>query len=69
VELLEKKLVSLGKPRVANVVSAELDYGMIRMFETVADGRIEHEFAVLRGLREACEWLDVDPERVHWPSR
>jgi hypothetical protein len=66
-DLVERRLDSLS-PRVANVVAADLDFGMIRMFEAMMEGRVEHEFRVFRDLDEACEWLDVDPAIVTWPT-
>ncbi len=69
VGLVGMKMASLGEPKVANVVSANLDYGMVRMFKAVADGRLDHEFTVFRSLEEACSWLGVDPTQVDWPKQ
>lgn len=68
VGLVGKKMASLGSPRVANVVAADLDFGMIRMFQARADGRLHHDFQVFRSMAEACEWLEVDHNSIDWPS-
>ena len=60
VALLGEKLKTLGKPKVANVVSTDIDFGMIRMFEIYAEGVLQHEFHVFRSLEEACEWLGIE---------
>lgn len=69
VGLVGQKLASLGEPQVATVVSADFDFGMVRMFKAVSDGRLDHDFNVFRDLGEACEWLGIDPEGVDWPGR
>jgi hypothetical protein len=68
VDLIDRKMATLGGPRVANVVSAEFDFGMIRMFEGISDGRLDHEFAVFRSLQDACDWLEVDMTHIEWPG-
>jgi hypothetical protein len=67
VEQVAKKIAALGEPRVANVVSADLDYGMIRMFMSVSDGKLDHDFSVFRDIQEACDWLRIDAVRIEWP--
>ena len=68
VSLVGKKMTALGSPRVANVVGADLDFGMIRIFQARADGRLHHHFQVFRSFEEACQWLDVDCASVDWPK-
>lgn len=33
---------------------------MIRLFEAIAEDRIDHSFAVFRSLQEVCDWLEID---------
>lgn len=60
IDVLASRGAELGHPRVAQVVARDLDYGMMRMLELKAEGRIAHDFAVFRSLPEACTWLGVD---------
>ncbi len=61
IELVRKHQARLGRPRVAQVVSCDVDFGMLRMLELPSDSRLDHEFAVFRDLPAACAWLGIDP--------
>jgi hypothetical protein len=66
VRLVAEKVKRLGKPVVANVVSADYDFGMARMFELHSEGRIDHDFQVFKNLAEACAWLGIDSADLEW---
>jgi hypothetical protein len=68
VELIRRHLEKFGKPRVANVVSRDHDYGMTRMLELTSQDELPHEFSVFRDIDEACEWLEIDRSAVLWPE-
>jgi hypothetical protein len=68
-ELVAECVAPLGRPRVANVVSTDLDYGMVRMFELLAEFKIDHFFSGFRSIDEACAWIGVDPARIQWPDQ
>ncbi len=55
------------RPCMAVVVSADYDFGMLRMLELKGEGQLPHDLKVFRNLDEACDWVDVDPERIAWP--
>jgi len=52
----EKTADERGGGRSAIVVSSEVDYGMSRMFQSIADG-LPTDFAVFRSYRDARDWL------------
>jgi hypothetical protein len=59
-----KNISKLGMPKVANVVSRDYDYGMIRMFEILAESKLIHIFQLFRDMSEACQWLGIDENQV-----
>jgi hypothetical protein len=67
IDLILQNLARFGEPKVANVVSRDVDFGKVRMFELRAEGRIPHDFMVFRTVEEACAWLGVDPAAIDWP--
>ncbi len=48
--------------RMAHVVTALADFGLLRMTEQLAAGRLPNELAVFRDIDEARAWLGVDGE-------
>jgi hypothetical protein len=68
IALVGKHIARLGTPTVANIVSADLDFGMVRMFEMMADDKLAHRFGVFRTVREACAWLGIDAAEIVWPA-
>lgn len=68
VDLVKDKISKIGKPKVANVVAKDVDFGMVRMFEMQAESRLPHDFMVFRSVAEACSWLEIDPAQVQWPE-
>jgi hypothetical protein len=68
IERVGSKLSSLGKPRVAVVVSSDLAFGMLRMFGSMAEGQLNHEFGVFRTLPEGCDWLQIELDQISWPD-
>jgi hypothetical protein len=52
----EKSADERGGGRSAIVVSSVVDYGMSRMFQSLADG-LPTDFAVFRSYRDAQDWL------------
>jgi hypothetical protein len=69
VELILSNQAKFGRPRVANVVSRDYDFGMTRMLEFSSSDVIPHDFMVFRSLADACEWLEIDPAKIVWPNR
>lgn len=67
IELILRNLDKFGQPKVANVVGRDVDFGMVRMFEFQAEGKIPHKFMVFRALEEACTWLGIEPASIEWP--
>jgi hypothetical protein len=67
IELIGQHLAKFGEPKVATVVSRDVDFGMTRMLEFRSEGRIQHQFRVFRKLEEAYVWLGVDPAAIAWP--
>jgi hypothetical protein len=68
IDVVGKHVERLGTPKVANVVSADFDFGMVRMYEMMADDELTHQFRVFRDLEEACEWLGVEMTAISWPT-
>jgi hypothetical protein len=62
IDVLAERDDALDHRRVAQLVASDLDYGMMRMLELKAEGRVAHDFAVFRSLPEAAVWLDVEAE-------
>ena len=48
---------TLGRMRIAHVVTDDRDYGMLRMLEQRSEARLPHELAVFRSVDEALGWL------------
>lgn len=51
----------IGDGRLAIVADRDLIYGMSRMYEALAEGKISMKIRVFRDLREAEEWLGTGP--------
>ncbi len=67
IALIMEHLSAFGKPKVAIAVSRDYDFGMVRMFELIAEGTIPHDLMVFRSTDEACDWLGLDPNKLAWP--
>ncbi len=67
IRLIGENLERFGSPRVANVVTADHDFGMIRMLEMRSEPNIDHDMMVFRSLDEACAWLEIEPGEIEWP--
>jgi hypothetical protein len=67
IELVRQDLAKFGRPKVATVVPADYDFGMVRMLEIRANGEIDHDFEVFRELDKACAWLGFEPSQIDWP--
>jgi hypothetical protein len=58
---LQKALDDLiGGGRQAIVADQDLIYGLGRMYETLAEGRVSMKIRIFRQLREAEAWLGID---------
>ena len=53
---ISKKFPSRGSPRIAFIVESDLAFGMVRMFETLAD-RLGYQTMVFRSFSEGENWL------------
>ena len=67
IDLILQNLAKFGRPKVANVVTSDADFGMTRMFELTAEPKIPHEFMVFRTVEKACAWLGVELDSIEWP--
>ena len=67
IDLVVDNFSVFGQPKVAIIVSADYDFGMVRMFELSAEDRIPHDLMVFRDVPEACDWLGLDPATIVWP--
>ncbi len=65
---VERETASVLSPKVACAVSRTVDYGMIRMFEALTEGRIRHRFAVFRSITAAREWLEIPESALSMPG-
>jgi hypothetical protein len=64
VDLARSKFPTEGRPRMALVVTADYDFGMMRMLELRGADELPHEMRVFRSLDDACAWLGLEPDDV-----
>ncbi len=55
-----RQVSATGPRRVAYVASGESNYGLLRMFTTLAGFRMPRDRGVFRSVDEALDWLAVD---------
>jgi hypothetical protein len=53
----------MGHPIIAVVVGGQLDYGLQRMFQSLSDGVLSHEYGIFQSVEEARAWLKIKVEK------
>ena len=67
IDLAQSEFPTEGRPRMAMVVSADVDFGMVRMLMLRGEDLLPHDLHVFRSLEDACSWLDLEPAEIDWP--
>jgi len=49
----------LGTRKYANVVAGDLEFGIIRMWMSMLEGRTDMELGLFRTKAEALDWMDM----------
>ena len=57
IEVMEATRDRRDRAKAAIVADSDVAYGMARMFEMSADGRVEPSFHIFRTMESALDWL------------
>jgi hypothetical protein len=49
-----------GHPRIAVVTGQDVDFGLHRQFQALADGVVKHDYRVFRSLDQAKQFLELE---------
>ncbi len=64
----ERETASYGPRRMAILVANDLQFGVARMFELLAETGDHREHRVVRSLEEALDWFRQVPATIPVPS-
>lgn len=68
VRYIAELIQRLPDVRAASVVTEPKDYGLLRMFEMLAELQLDRTYPPFTTVEGALDWLELSPEDVSWPE-